>query len=244
MASVIGVLFFLVLLMSLDIVDQQAPAASIRTVALEDISELQDEILILEKRLKQIEEETEKIVSDTNLASAGSKHLLNKVTDLRQTLVAVYRSIKEQQEQLRLLANESKLQRDEHNDKVIQLERRTRELANLKEQLRLVKSKPPITYIRDRTDPMEPWLLELTDRAIRVAASDGRTAVLEFTADTFTMRKERFLGWARSQNHLTHYFVIMKKPSGLQYENEIEKAIKDVGFSIGTDLVSEDYELF
>ena len=244
MASVIGILFFLVLLMSLDIVDQQAPAAAIETITAEDYNKLQDEAIVLKTRLTQLQEEMQEIVADVNLISVGSEHLLNEVNDLRDSLVAIYRSIEEKQQQLKALDNDGTIKRKEYEDKIKQLQRLNQQLAKLKEQLRLARSRPPIVYIIDRTDSVNPWLLELTDQAIRVAASDGHTAVLEFTAKTFAMRKDMFLGWARSQDKLTHYFVVMKKPSGLQYEDEIEKAIKDLGFEIGTDLVPENYKLF
>ena len=91
---------------------------------------------------------------------------------------------------------------------------------------------------------MQPWLLELTADAIRVGAADGHTVVLEFLADGFTTRKQQLLAWVKSQNHATHYFVIMKKPSGLQYEREIEGAIRSLRFEIGTDLVPEGCQLF
>ena len=244
MASVIGILFFLVLLMSLDIVDQQAPAASIEIVTAEDYGELQDETNNLRETLEYFQEEIEKIVSDTNLASIGDEQIFNKVTSSYDTLTMIYGSIEEQQKQILSWENKSKKQKHEYNDALGRIQQLEPKLVRLRGQLRLAESRPPIAYIIDRDDPAEPWLLELTDKAIRVAASDGFTTVLEFTADTFVTRKLQFLDWARSQNSSTHYCVILKKPSGLRYAGEIEKGIKELGFEIGTDLVPEEYMLF
>lgn len=244
MASVIGILFFIVLLMSLDIVNQQTPTARIDTAILKEYDNLQEEYNRLKNRLEQLQSETEKIVSDTNLASIGEEHIFNEINELHMTLTRLYLNLEEQQKQL--VDNEilSSVQEKEYIEKREQLQQLKNESSKLKEQLRLVESRPPIAYIIDKAIPLEPWLLELSGPAIRIAASDGRSVVLEFTADQFEIRKQRFLAWAKSQNPITHYFVILKKPSGLQYENDIEKGIKELGFDIGTDLIPEEYVTF
>lgn len=244
MASVIGILFLVVLLMSLDIVNQQAPGASMENVAAETHRQLQDTVRDLSGQLEQLQKEAQQIVHDKNLAASGEEHLLEELTRLRQALANIRRSIAEHQEQLLTAKSKGAEQKQQYQDKLQQLQDAQQQLAQLTEQLRLAEDRPPVTYILDQADPMQPWLVELTDRAIRVASSDGQSIVLEFRAGKFAARKQQLIDWAGSQNRATHYFVIMKKPSGLQYGYQIEKAIKAISFDIGTDLVPEDYELF
>lgn len=244
MASVIGILFLVVLLMSLDIVNQQAPAASMETVTTDAHRELQDTLGDLTQQLEQLQKQARQLVHDKNLAASGEDHLLEELATLRQTLAKIRRSITEHQEQLVTSASKGAEQKQQYQDKLQQLQDAQQQLAQLNEQLRLAEDRPPMTYILDQADPMQPWLVELTDRTIRVASADGPTIVLEFRADEFATRKQQLIDWAKSQNRVTHYFVIMKKPSALQYGYEIEKAIKAINFDIGKDLIPEDYELF
>jgi hypothetical protein len=101
-----------------------------------------------------------------------------------------------------------------------------------------------VAYIIDDVTQREPWLVEVSKKLIRVAAKDGKSAVMTFAAGTAVSRKAKFLGWTKSKSSQKHYFVLLIKPSGIEQAGEIENALKKKGFRTGKDLLPETWEPF
>ena len=103
---------------------------------------------------------------------------------------------------------------------------------------------PRVTYIIGEATDLEPWLVEVTGKRIRVAAKDGTSSVMSFSAATARGRREQFLAWAKSQDSRKQYFVVLIKPSGLAESRTVESGLKERGFDLGRDMLPESWEPF
>ena len=243
MASLIGVLFFIVLLLALTIVETPEQGASQRERAA-SVESLQQRTSDLRAESAELLERLAKL---GGLAS-GPQNPARTAVELRSlhaTLKALHEAIRRAEasceaDQTSLAAREGELG---------PLQARAEELAAVVEELKRqgtpARSGPRVSYIIDRrADTPEPWLVEVTSTSIRVASRDGAAAVFEFGGAEPSARQARFLAWAGEQDASSNYFVLLIKPSGLPVVDELTKGLKGLGFHIGSDLLPEGWRPF
>jgi hypothetical protein len=245
--SVIGMVFFVVLIMALDIVDKKASgvetASQLATES--EVQALRDRAKALREEIARTESEIERMTSRLNLASGDEEGSLDEVKGLEATLKNLYTRIKQEQEAIAKTDAQKQETEKGHEQRLKEVARLARRADELRAQLKSAQAAPRIAFIIDaHPDNLEPWLLEVSDSRLRVASKDGRGTVLEFGGTSSELRKIRFLAWVSSQSNQTHYFVLLTKPSGVRLSNEIEKELKTRGFDIGRDLLPEDWEPF
>jgi hypothetical protein len=245
MASLIGIMFFIVILMALDIVDQYTPVASADTVDGDPIVTLQaklKELTELKTRLEQgIASATDKI----NVASAFSdEQLLESVQALDREFRYLSEKIKQTEAGLADIDSKNKSEKEKLAASQVEIRGLDDEIAKLKARAKAKRALPRVAYIIDEVTQREPWLVEVTGKLIRVAAKDGKSAVMTFAADTASARRAKFLGWTKSKSSLKHYFVLLIKPSGIEQANKLEVDLKQIGFRTGKDLLPETWEPF
>ena len=245
--SVIGMVFFVVLIMALDIVETKATGveAASQLATESEVQALQDSAKALREEIARTESEIERLTGRLNLASGDEEGALDEVKGLEATLKNLYARIKQEQEAVAKTDAQKQETGKGHEQKLKEVARLARRADELRAQLKSAQAAPRIAFIIDaHPDNLEPWLLEVSDSRLRVASKDGRGTVLEFGGTSSEQRKIRFLAWVSSQSNQTHYFVLLTKPSGVRLSNEIEKELKTRGFDIGRDLLPEDWEPF
>lgn len=246
MASVIGILFFVVLLMALDMVTAHAgsgvPVASIDEDHLEA---LKHQLAEVRRRERVLENEIQRMGDALELAATDEKGLLQDIKGLHGTLKGMYARIAEDQERLAQMQHDA--------DKNLALQRRCgeevgrldRQLAELKHQLAVTGRGPRISYIIDtRADAKKPWLIEVTADGFR--ASDGldSSSHIEFKAADAGERIKQLMQWAMTKDADDEYFVLLTKPSGQMLSEILAMALRASGYEFGTDLLPEAWEPF
>ena len=247
MASVIGVIFFVVLIMALDIVERKASgaAAAAETATESEVQALRERAKRLRDEITAVEADIQALADRLNLASGDEQEAFDEVKQLEATLKSLYERIKDDQEALTKADAQKERAQAEHQPKLREIEQLSRRADELRAALKSIQSVPRLAFIIDaHPDNLEPWLLEVSESHLRVASRDGRSAVLEFGGNTPAQRQARFFDWLASQNNRTHYFVLLIKPSGVRLSEEIENGLKTKGFDIGRDLLPEDWEPF
>ena len=247
MASVIGVVFFVVLIMALDIVEQKTSGAAVvsETATESEVQTLRVRAKHLRDEITQVEADIQGLADRLNLASGDEQEALDEVKQLEATLKSLYERVKDDQESLTKADAQEGHAQLEHQRKLREIEQLSRRADELRAMLQSVQAAPRLAFIIDaHPDNLEPWLLEISESRLRVASRDGRSAILEFGGNTPEQRQARFFDWLASQNNQTHYFVLLAKPSGVRLLDEIEKGLKAKGIDIGRDLLPEDWEPF
>jgi len=245
--SVIGMVFFVVLIMALDIVDAKGTmvmtgAPSVSEAELESLRGKTDE---LAAGIRQTESDIKRLIDRLSLASGDERATLDEAKQLEATLKNLYARIQQHQASTAKTDAERQRAAEEYAKKLQEVERLNRRLADLKQALQNAPSAPRLAFIIDpHPDSLEPWLLEVSAKRLRVASKDGTSALLEFGGDLADQRKARFMAWLSTQSNRTHYFVILTKPSGNKLAHELEQDLKARGYEIGVDLLPEEWDPF
>lgn len=246
MASVIGMLFIVVLIMAMDIVDAKSGGAAGQTPATEaEVEVLRETLKRTSSELDQVQSEIGQATERLHLATGNEHEALDEVKKMEATLKALYTRIRDRQQEARKTEADRRRDTEKYQRTLEEIDRLNRQIAELKARLRQTLGAPRLAFIIDpHPGNLTPWLLEITDSRLRVAPRDGASAVLEFGGGTPADRLPRFMAWLDSQRPETHYFVLLVKPSGVDVAEEIQKILRQRKFEIGMDLLPEDWEPF
>ena len=243
MASVIGILFFVVLLMALDMVD--AKAASFAEDPNEPLTvKLRRLIQDRETELNELKEDVTRAAMKVDLAVKDDKDILAAIQELDRRLLALHRTVGECEGSLgeldaKIADQENATKRASQQEVLLK-----KEIEEAKADLDEAGRTPRLSYIISTgTNQLEPWLVVLSSKSIRVGSKDGKSAVTSFRAETTGTREQQFLAWAKTQDRRTHYFVLLIRPSACELAEEMAAALKKSGYHIGTDLVPEDWQV-
>ena len=246
MASVIGMLFFVVLILALDIVNARSAGAGDGQPATDaDVAALQESINRLNEEIRQVEQEVARAVDRMQLASGDESEMLQEAKRLEATLRNLYDRIRQEQDELTRTDEERRHKEETHKKRIQETDRLNRRLGELKTALAAVRAAPRLAYIIDpHPSGLVPWLLETSGSRLRVASKDGAGAVFEFGGRSSSERKDRFLIWLDAQDSRTHYVVLLVKPSGVDLSHMLEEEIRKRGFDVGMDLLPENWQPF
>ena len=248
MASVIGMVFIVVLVMALDIVHAKATGMAIdwQNVTDTDVERLRARVDDLRQEVRQAKAEIGNLATRLDLASGDEEAALDGVKHLEGTLKNLYERIRESQRSIENTDKKTADLLDEVQKAKQEASRLDERLDDLRERLKTSRSTPRLAFIIDpHPDALEPWLLEVSGSQLRVASRDGSSVVMEFRGNSAEQRKERFTAWVDdSQSHATHYFVLLVKPSGVRASDELETALRRRGYDIGQDLLPEYWRPF
>ena len=242
MASVIGVLFFVVLLMSMYITEtgpgkvdrrRRDPAEELRRAVYRAKHELAD----VQRSVRRSAETASLLVKDDTEIAASIRELNEWLKSLLRTVEAKKNATSKAEQDA-----QSMVQSVAEEEKTLVLLRQR--VAQAQADIDRVDKTPRLSYIIGE-DPgrLEPWLVDLTDKTITVGSKDGSKTVMTFRASTQDKRVEQFQAWAKLQNPRTHYFVLLIRPSSADFCAKVAVFLKDAGFHLGTDLLPEDWQV-
>ncbi|MHC4561148.1 MAG: hypothetical protein ACYS8X_00055 [Planctomycetota bacterium] len=243
MAGLIGVVFFIVILMSLNIVSQ-AVSASEPVPSPDALAELAAKLEQLQQQhdelLQQVADRTDDLNAATDVADAQVETDIHELNDRLAALLEAIAEIEDRREQLALAI-------DAARRRLASAEQRRGELIEQRDALRAkaAELRPNVTYIID-DDALgkKPWLVEVTDTTIRVSARDGVSFLTTFSAETPEERLRQFMAWTKSLNRSENYFVVLIKPSGLEQAESLTRQLKLAGWQTGKDLLPESWQPF
>jgi hypothetical protein len=245
MASVIGILFFVVLLMALEIVESSASTLGNLEkdrMLIQSLLNKKDELIKEKQRLKEDMDTTEDKIKV--VLSVNDKDLLQEVKGYEYELKDQYRMIEDCQANIRELMTQIKDQKNAYERKKTTHKQLEQKINKLTEGLDGLSSSLSIKYIIDETINLTPWIVEISGNGPYVMSHDG-TLAMEFQGDNYESREKKFLSWVIGLNNETDYFVLYIKPSGLKfYDQGLEDKLNKLNFEIGTDLIPEDKKLF
>lgn len=226
MASIIGVLFLVVMLLALGIVDTPAAATDSPSV-----DQLNQALLEAQNKKTRLEDKLSSI--------SVNRHDLKDDIERLQTR---YRLALQSTERIGQEQQQAKAHQEHTNKKIKQQDqhivRMKDEQEMLKAELRKQQSLPRVAYIIEQdTSGLEPFLVEI-GKTIRTSAKDGRSHSVQF-------RNEReFQQWvSNTKDPSKHRFVLLLKPSGISKYGNISFYLFRNNFRIGLDLLPEAWQV-
>lgn len=246
MTSVIGILFFVVTLMALDIVNRQtAQATPTEEASRRQLDELARDHEQACAEVTRLKASGARAVDRMELVTASEESVRSGIEQMDRRLATLHESLR-QKVAIQQQSAKSQIERETTAQKIAEDSQRLKESIDaLKERLKRRQSSPRVTYIIDPVqNSLEPWLVEVTNSHIRIAAKDGRSAVMSFLDSDGEARKKQFMKWAAGQSNRSHYFVLLIKPSGVAEAEEISESLSKSGYHIGSDLLPESWSPF
>ena len=246
MASLIGILFFVVIFMAIDMVQQGvAAAADIQTDPNDEVAALQARLDQLHRQRQNVQQRVDALTNRLKLASTFSTiDLEQDIRDLNRRLLRLHQQIELTMAELEQSEQRLSLLREQVEESLQEYDTVMTDLLRRQQADEDARSLATVLYVIGEAGSKEPWLVEVSAGAIRVAGVDGRTSRLDFTAPQSEKRIRQFLSWAGSQSRGDCYFVMLIKPSGFANSQEIGEELGEMGFSIGIDLLPEDWQPF
>lgn len=247
MAAVIGVLFFIVIIMALEMVESTPSIASAADPELqaEQTETLRAAIRQLREKQARLEREILEITRINSRAEVDPQGALNDLKRMNETLRSLYARIVQDRKRLDTFQSEREKLKNSEKNLLARIAEADRQIAELRLRLKSAGSGPRISYIIDRqVDRKKPWLVELSARKIRISSGLKAGAFMEFEADDLGQRVKQFLLWAKQQDKAQCYFVLLIKPSGCRYADLLRALLSKSGYETGTDLLPENWSAF
>ena len=242
MASVIGVLFFIVLLMAMNITS--VAATNSIPVAKVDQEDSSEPIEKLEKQIKVLREEISISSKSLQALGAGDSQILIEIRKSEQQLKSQIDKLIKAEAEMDKATGKLSIAKTNSKTTAEQLKKARKRHETIKKENK-TKYQPNVSYIIDASltgNRLKPWLVVLSARKVRVLTMGGHNDI-NFVNSPQIAASKAFLAWARSQNPRTHYFVLLIKPSIAIYNlYKIKNGLKSRSFEIGTDLIPEGWQ--
>jgi hypothetical protein len=170
---------------------------------------------------------------------------------LQQELEELRRREEEGAKRLQQLASTSSLDQTEAGDlnraiaraaiepalTAAQVERLRQRVKELSEALERMKRLNRVVYNPTVGAGKQAWLVEVSDRSLRVAKVGETAAPLAFEGATWL---DAYRQWLRNRDPAVEYFVLLIKPSGINVYGDVRDALRTNRFDIGFDVLTSD----
>jgi len=244
MASVIGILFFVVLLMATDMVNKESSSDS-ESGPDQRVQELRRE---LQERTSELEAMKMAVIRSSekvSLVMKDDKEIEQSIRELDMRHKALCQTLQQREKSVNDLRELSAKQKERVDKLKNQLVLLNKKLQEKDRQLAEVGRTPRLSYIIDsRSDNLEPWLVDLSSKRIIVGTQDGTQTATTFQGDSAEAMTAKFLKWAGTQNPRQKYFVLLIRPSATKMSEDVRLKLTEARFQIGTDLLPEDWKVF
>jgi len=240
MAGLIGIVFFVVLLMSLDITESAAQHQTDETATLVERlrEELASKIEYRDALSAQVRSQLDRLNAATNFTAGRLKEDIEGLTN---RLATTELDIEAAAEDLEAMRNE--LARTQRQNQALAAKKSATEEEVDSLRLELETKRPNVTYIVGSGVSKQPWLVEVTAGAIRVGTTEGHV-VAEFRGGSPSLRTDDLLSWASRLSPRSHYLVLVVKPSGHIISGALGPRLERAGFDIGLDYMPEEWRPF
>ncbi|MCS7304549.1 MAG: hypothetical protein NZ602_05505 [Thermoguttaceae bacterium] len=249
LTSLMGVVFLIVLLMSLQMI-HQIPRVS--DLSYQQAAQLQREIQQMEADCQKLQEQLRQRQEEAQRIALGRQELEEQHRQLEQRCQSVeaesqalqHQLVKLQQEQKNL---ETQLQEAPERKQIKQWEQK---LSRLRGQLARLKT-DELWIFNPAPGEKIPWLVDLAAPAWRILSVQTGQPVQIFDHSSAERRITSLLTWARSRDRHREYFVLFVRPSALEgsvlYRQnpyyKLRQALEEAGFELGVDLLGENQQL-
>lgn len=240
--SVSGVLIFLTLIMTLELVQRQqdSPPQKTREIV-EDMSQAiataEDEIRVLEATFAKQSAETNKRVSQNQADLQSRKAEIGAEVRLAGTEVD---RLQQELQRARVRAQQAQKVEPHEQQESARIEELAKQTAAIEAKLAELRSKNQLLYATPSGTNKVAWLMEVTGDRLLIARADQPKAEVVIDDASLDDRIERAADWARKLNAKQEYLVLIIKPSGIEQHPELLDALEETRISIGFDLVEEN----
>ncbi|WDI43737.1 hypothetical protein [Bremerella sp. P1] len=242
-----GIIIVMVLLLSLELVerpeqDSQRITSSVATDVESAITEAEAELETLQGSVQELNT----LIS--NIAETSPSELQNEIDSLRRRIDEKEQGLKQlhaQEEQLKEEKKDVLVQQFDRKDEREELDKVTRELADLQTQLEQERDEDRLVFTLPKGSKKSGWLVVVDSGRIDTAPIGRESRPIRFTSSSSGFlgtdtAVNQFMEWARDRNASSSYFLVLVRPSGASAFDQLESRLSLSGIQFGFDLIGEN----
>jgi Tfp pilus assembly protein PilN len=239
--SVTGIVLFITLILTLELVTKKVDSPSQQTAAL-----LPEMELALSEAMAEIESlKADLQTQSVSLESTAGISSQEIERHLYETIAQIAR-LKAEIERLTQRSQKKSVEQTSWNAKRFERESDRQQLNSLRERIDLLEHEINSLAQSDRIvfNPSDAsgvaWIVDLSERRILVAQAGIATTPLTFDSPQKDLRTSAFMHWTKRIDPSQEYFLILIRPGAIDAFDDIYEKLQARHFRIGFDLLSAE----
>ena len=231
--SVTGIMILVTLILALELIQRKEQSPPQKTAEL--IEQSQAAIEANRRETEQIDSELkQRNVEAVELAGVDVTRLKRQSEDVsrqNQQMKDELDRLGRERDKADMRRNQAKKAKAKHADDPKNLQQLQEQIARKEKELKTIKQSNRVIYNPAKGSSKSPWLVEVAAGKVLVAPM-GKSAKPHVFPSAAA-----FQGWLGKRNPNAEYFVLLVKPSGIKFFDEIRKALQQRKFDVGYDLL-------
>lgn len=240
LTSLMGVVFLMVLLLSLELVHR---IPSVSDLPQHQAAQLQAEIQQMQTTCQQLQKQLDLVHQQAKMAAQTHQQLQQHRKQLQQDFQRLWAECQSKKKTLRELTHQKEtLEKQLHSPREGQQMKQLREkIAQIHRKLGEIKAQNVFIFNPVPGEKL-PWVVDMAGPAWQVISVQTFRPVATFH-QTPEERLSAFVQWARNRNPRWEYFILFVRPAGLARYYRLRERLERMGFELGVDLLGDDQKL-
>lgn len=239
--SVTGIMILVTLLMALELSQRVIASPRVQTMVVS--RQLENAVADADADIQQLEAQlAERDARLRQFAAMDRRKLTADARDTRrqiEQLDAETQHLATQADDARQRQREMEARQQAKRQELAELDELNRQIAELEERLRKLKSSDRVIYNPAQGTSKEAWLVEVAGQTLQAAPMGRAARPLAFAVTSAGQVPTTFLQWLDSRDKNSEYLVLMVKASGVGIFDRLKEELARRGFDLGFDVVDE-----
>tara|TARA_R110002111_G_scaffold1162_5_gene8246 strand:+ start:7094 stop:7894 length:801 start_codon:yes stop_codon:yes gene_type:complete len=233
--SVTGIVIFVTLLMSLELIQRHPKSAHAETADL--VRQLKQQLIqnqqASELLQQQIDVENQEITPEVFLDASSLQQTLTEIRELQHRVTEDTAEITNQKGETEKQLNEIRQTAAERREEIKEIQDLKNEIAHKSEQLKKLEEGKRLIFRPARNTPKTQWLVDVSEKKVLVARMGVKSTPQQFASYA------EFRKWLIGLSPAADYCMVLLRPeTALTYE-EIFKMLDQQQISFGYDAIDE-----
>ncbi|MEX0642844.1 MAG: hypothetical protein WD468_09100 [Pirellulales bacterium] len=238
--SVTGIIILLTLFLALQLVQQKTfGKASDHTESNEDVKQSIRRVNEQIDQLTQTLQSGQQFLAD--FAGQSPASLMQEHEQLQRTASRLNAELDQLHSDIATLQSQNRTLEQSTEDAANggELSNLQDRVEELKKQLKSLKAANRIVYNVSPDLTKTPWLVDVSQNSISVVRPGSKEIPKHFDLGTNGPGIEGLLEWAKRQDAISDYFVLLVRPKSLASYRQVYQGLDDLKFAIGVDLLKQ-----
>ncbi|WP_417386431.1 hypothetical protein [Gimesia sp.] len=234
--SVTGIVIFITLLMSLELIQRHPMSAQADSAEL--IKQLKQQLVQAQQASQmlqqQIDTQNQELTPDAFLDANSLKQKLADAETVQQEATEDAQSMRDQKskaEQRLNTASQTAAQRKQDAEEIKKLKK---EIAHKSEQVKKMEDGKRLVFRPAQNTPKTQWLVDVSEQNVQVARMGVISKPLKFS------NYQQFQSWVSGLSSSADYCMLLLRPDAAKSYEEVFKMLDQRGISFGYDAIDQD----
>ncbi|QDT93667.1 hypothetical protein [Gimesia algae] len=233
--SVTGIVIFVTLLMSLELIQRHPKSAHAETADL--IRQLKQQLIqnqqASELLQQQIDAENQEIIPEAFQDATTLQQTLTEIRELQQRVSADAAEVTTQKSETEKQLNEIRKSAAERRQEAKEIEDLKNEIAHKSEQLKKLEEGKRLIFRPAKNTPKTHWLVDVSGKTVLVARMGVKSTPQQFAS------YEEFRNWLIRLSPASDYCMVVLRPETARTYQEIFKMLDQQHISFGYDAIDD-----